>query len=96
MGQTYTRNRSLQRLLRDHGIRHLLIRPRTPRTNGKVERFHQTISREGAHGVTSHDHHARDQALPYWLDHYNRQRPHSSLEGRPPISRVHNQCGQDT
>ena len=39
---------------------------------------------------------ARDQALPYWLDHYNRQRPHSSLGGRPPISRVHNLCGQDT
>jgi transposase InsO family protein len=93
---TYTRNRSLQRLLRDHRIRHLLIRPRTPRTNGKVERFHQTMSREWAYGVTYHDHHARDQALPYWLDHYNRQRPHSSLGGHPPISRVHNLCGQDT
>ena len=93
---TYTRNRSLQRLLRDHHIHHLLIRPRTPRTNGKVERFHQTMSREWAYGVTYHDHHARDQALPYWLDHYNRQRPHSSLGGRPPISRVHNLCGQDT
>jgi transposase len=35
-------------------------------------------------------------ALPHWLDHYNRQRPHSSLGGRPPISRVHNVCGQDS
>ena len=93
---TYTRNRSLQRLLRDHGIRHLLIRPRTPRTNGKVERFHQTTSREWAYGVTYHDHHDRDQALPYWLNHYNRTRPHSAIAGRPPISRVHNLCGQDS
>ena len=30
---------------------------------------------------------------PHWLDHYNRQRPHSSLGDRPPISRVHNVRG---
>ena len=92
----YTRNKSLRRLLRDHRIRHLLIRPHTPRTNGKVERFHQTMSREWAYGVTYHDHHARRAALPYWLNHYNTRRPHSSLGGRPPISRVHNLCRQDT
>ena len=91
----YTHNRSLAHLLTERGIRHLRIRPHTPRTNGKVERFHQTMSREWAYGVTYHDHHARAQALPYWLDHYNQRRPHSSLDGRPPISRVHNLCGQD-
>ena len=36
------------------------------------------------------------RALPHWLDHYNQRRPHSSLGGRPPISRVHNVCGQDS
>jgi transposase InsO family protein len=91
----YTKNRSLAELLAAHHIRHLLIPPRRPQVNGKVERFHQTMSREWGYGVTYHDHHARDRALPYWLDHYNRQRPHSSLGGRPPISRVHNLCGQD-
>jgi transposase InsO family protein len=93
---SYTKNASLRRLLREHGIRHILIRPYTPRTNGKVERFHQTMSREWAYGVTYHDHHARNRALPYWLDHYNQRRPHSSLGGRPPISRVHNLSGQDS
>ena len=91
----YTKNTSLRRLLHQREIRHILIRPHTPRTNGKVERFHQTMSREWAYGVTYTDHHARDQALPYWLDHYNQQRPHSSLGGQPPISRVHNLCRQD-
>jgi transposase InsO family protein len=91
----YTHNRSLAHLLAERGIRHLRIRPHTPRTNGKVERFHQTMSREWAYGVRYHDHHARDRALPYWLDHYNQRRPHSSLDSRPPISRVHNLCGQD-
>jgi transposase InsO family protein len=93
---TYTHNRSLRDLLTTHGIRHLRTRPHTPRTNGKVERFHQTMSREWAYGVTYHDHHARHQALPYWLDHYNTRRPHSSLDGRTPISRVHNVHRPDT
>ena len=91
----YTHNRSLRELLGQHGIRHIRIRPYTPRTNGKVERFHQTMSREWAYGITYHDHHARARALPYWLHHYNQQRPHSSLDGQPPISRVHNLCRQD-
>jgi transposase InsO family protein len=29
----------------------------------------------------------------HWLDYYNRLRAHSSLGGRPPMSRVHNICG---
>jgi transposase InsO family protein len=92
----YTKNRSLARLLADHGVRHLLIPPRRPQVNGKVERFHQTMSREWAYGVTYQDHHARAEALPYWLDHYNQRRPHSSLGGQPPISRVHNLCRHDS
>ena len=92
----YTHNRSLHTLLDRHGLRHIRIRPYTPRTNGKVERFHQTMNREWAYGVTHHTHHARARALPYWLDHYNQRRPHSSLNGRPPISRVYNLRGQDT
>jgi transposase InsO family protein len=92
---SYVKNRSLQALLKRRDIRHIRTKPRTPRTNGKVERFHQTMSREWAYGVTYHDHHARARALPYWLHHYNTKRPHSSLDGRPPISRVHNLCGQD-
>jgi len=92
----YAKNTSLRRLLEQHSIRHLRIRPHTPRTNGKVERFHQTMSREWAYRTRYHDHHARAQALPYRLDHDNRQRPHSSLGSQPPISRVHNLCGQDT
>ncbi len=39
----------------------------------------------------SHRH--RNRALPHWLDHYNQTRPHSSLGGQPPISRVHNVRG---
>jgi transposase InsO family protein len=90
---SYVKNRSLRELLGRHGIRHLTTEPYRPRTNGKVERFHQTLAREWAYGVLYRSHRQRNQALPHWLDHYNRRRPHSSLGDRPPISRVHNVRG---
>ena len=92
---TYVKNRSLRELLAREGIRHLTTEPYRPRTNGKVERFHQTMSREWAHGVSYRSHRHRNQALPHWLDHYNRTRPHSAIGDRPPISRVHNVRGWD-
>ena len=89
----YVRNRSLRALLARQGIRHLTTEPYRPRTNGKVERFHQTMAREWAYGLSYRSHRERNDALPHWLDYYNRRRPHSSLGDRPPISRVHNVCG---
>jgi transposase InsO family protein len=89
----YVHNRSLRELLARHGIRHLTTEPYRPRTNGKVERFHQTMAREWAYGLAYRSHRHRNRALPHWLDHYNRRRPHSSLRDRPPITRVHNVCG---
>jgi transposase InsO family protein len=90
---SYVKNRSLAELLARRGIRHLTTQPYRPRTNGKVERFHQTMAREWAYGLAYRSHRQRNQALPHWLDHYNRRRPHSSLGDRPPISRVHNVRG---
>jgi transposase InsO family protein len=86
----YTRSRSFRQLLRDRQIRHITTKPYRPRTNGKDERFHQTMTREWAYGLTYQSHRNRAAALPHWLDHYNRRRPHSSLGDQPPISRVHN------
>jgi transposase InsO family protein len=92
----YVRSRAVRELLARNGIRHLTTKPYRPRTNGKVERFHQTMAREWAYGLVYRSHRERTAALPHRLDHYNRTRPHSSLGGRPPISRVHNLRGQDS
>ena len=86
----YARNRSLRELLAARGISHRRTRPYRPRTNGKVERFHQTMAREWAYGLTYRSSSARNDALPHWLNHYNEQRPHSALGNQPPISRVRN------
>src|SRR5438552_8212613 len=92
-GWQYGRSRDLRRLLAQHQIRHLKTQPYRPRTNGKVERFHQTMAREWAYGLAYRSHRHRNAALPHWLDNYNRRRPHSSIGNRPPISRVHNVRG---
>jgi transposase InsO family protein len=89
----YVHSRAFRELLARRGIRHLRTKPRRPRTNGKVERFHQTMAREWAYGLTYISHRDRAAALPHWLEHYNTRRPHSSLGGKAPASRVHNVCG---
>mgnify|MGYP001409783858 CR=1 FL=1 len=92
----YVHNRSLRQLLADRGIQHRRIPPRTPKRNGKVERYQQTLAREWAYGQRYRTSDARTAALPIWLDHYNFTRNHSSLSNRPPISRVRNEPRHNT
>jgi transposase InsO family protein len=54
------------------------------------------MEREWAKGLRYRNTHARNQALPHWLNYYNQHRPHSSLGARPPISRARNLPGQDS
>ena len=78
------------------GARHILIPPYTPRWNGKIERFWGTLDREWARSRTWPDSTSRDRALASFIRFYNRRRPHSAAGGRAPISRVHQDRGQDT
>ena len=61
--------------------------PYTPRTNGKAERFIQTALREWAYAKHWNDSEQRDAHLQPWTDYYNLERPHGSLNYKPPISR---------
>jgi transposase InsO family protein len=87
---TYIHNRTLRELLAVRGIQHRRIPPRTPKRNGKVERYQQTLAREWAYGQRYRSSDARAAALGHWLVHYNTTRNHSALGNRPPISRVRN------
>jgi transposase InsO family protein len=82
--------------LAELGARHILIPPRTPRWNGKIERFFGTLDREWAHGRVWLSSTQRDRALSSFIRFYNRRRPHSACGGRPPITRVHQLRGQNT
>ncbi|HKE75048.1 MAG TPA: IS481 family transposase [Acidimicrobiales bacterium] len=70
----------------DHDIRHIRTRPYRPRTNGKAERFIQTMLREWSYAATYQSSDHRAEALPAWLDYYNNHRPHSALGHKPPAS----------
>ena len=72
------------------GLRHTRTRPRRPRTNGKAERFIQTLLNEWAYARLYGDSEERARALPLWLNHYNYRRPHGSLGHQPPSTRLNN------
>jgi transposase InsO family protein len=78
------------------GARHITPPPYTPRWNGKAERVIRTLQDEWAYAHRWPNSHQRARALSSFVRYYNRWRPHSSLNDRPPISRVHNVRGQDT
>jgi len=69
------------------GIRHGFTRPYRPQTNGKAERFIQTLLHEWAYFRPYQSSTDRRRVLPKWLRHYNYHRPHGSLGARPPQSR---------
>jgi transposase InsO family protein len=69
-------------------MRHLFTRPYRPRTNGKAERFIQTLTNRWAYGAIYGSSAERTATLPGWLDHYNFRRGHGSLGHRPPAARL--------
>jgi transposase InsO family protein len=85
----YATSHQFAAALTELGARHILIPPRTPRWNGKIERFFRTLDTEWAHGRVWPNSTTRDRALSSFLRFYNRRRPHTAADGRPPISRVH-------
>jgi transposase InsO family protein len=65
-------------------LRHIRTRPYTPKTNGKAERFIQTLLREWAYALPYRSSDTRAADLPRWLRHYNHERPHASLARQAP------------
>jgi transposase InsO family protein len=75
------------------GLARRYTRPYSPWTNGKAEALIKTLLREWAYRFVYPTSSHRSRALPGFLRWYNRRRPHGSLGGRPPISRVSHLCG---
>jgi transposase InsO family protein len=69
------------------GVRHVRTRLYRPQTNGKAERFIQTLVREWAYGAAYPSSSRRTRALCPWLRYYNGHRPHAGLADQPPASR---------
>ena len=84
--RNYTLSHAFAAALEAIGARHKRTRPFRPQTNGKAERFHKTLLAEWAYVRRYDSNRARLEALPGFVDRYNRLRPHGSLDGQPPMT----------
>ena len=75
------------RICRENGIKHLLTKPRSPTTTGKIERWHKTLRREFLNGKTFVDIADAQAQLDAWIELYNHDRPHQSLGMMAPWER---------
>jgi transposase InsO family protein len=91
-GSCYTAHAHRAALL-ELGLRHLRIKPGRPRTNGKAERFIQTLLNEWAYVRIYGSSPERTATLPLFLERYNFRRPHGSLGKRAPATRLNNLVG---
>jgi transposase InsO family protein len=75
------------RICRENGIKHILTRPRSPTTTGKVERWHKTLRTEFLNGKVFDSISDAQAQLDVWVKHYNHVRPHQSLGMKTPWDR---------
>jgi transposase InsO family protein len=77
-------------------IKHSRTRPYRPQTNGKIERFHRTMSDGWGYARCYTSEAQRRGALSAWRHEYNHHRPHTACGNKPPITRLTNLPGQYT
>jgi transposase InsO family protein len=82
------RSRPFRKTCRWLGIAAKRTRPYRPQTNGKAERFIQTLLRKWAYAAPYATSEHRRAALVPWLRFYNEEKPHASLHRQTPISRL--------
>ena len=81
------RARAFCGVCRTWAVRQRYTRPYRPQTNGKAERFIQTLLREWAYRVPYRSSARRTAALGPYLRFYNHRRPQASLGRRSPWMR---------
>jgi transposase InsO family protein len=90
----YAESRAFRALCAERGIRQAFTRPYTPRTNGKAERFIQTLKRRWAYRHAFRTSAMRAASLRPWVNHYNHERPHRALGKKTPMARLREACQQ--
>jgi transposase InsO family protein len=80
------RSRHFRHACAQAGIKHRTTRAYRPQTNGKAERFIQTLIRGWAYARAYQSSLHRAAALPAWLRYYNSERPHRALGDQPPLA----------
>ena len=78
---------SLDRICRENDIKHILTKPRSPSTTGKIERWHKTLRREFLNGKVFDSVEDAQAQLDAWVEHYNHHRPHQGIGMVSPAQR---------
>ena len=86
--KAYTQARAFREVATAAGVRLSHTRPYRPQTNGKAERFIQTMLDEWAYARRYHSNERRLHQLPRWLYRYNHRRPHGGIDGAVPAARL--------
>jgi transposase InsO family protein len=84
----YRHSADMKNACAELGATQKFIKPHCPWQNGKVERLNRTLATEWAYRRTFTSNADRTAALAPWLEHYNTERRHSALGGKPPVSRL--------
>ena len=84
----YAESKRFKDVCHERGIQQRFTRPYTPRTNGKAERFIQTLKRRWAYRYVFKTSATRAASLRPWLTHYNHRRPHRALGKKAPMARL--------
>lgn len=84
----YRNSRDMKEACAALGVKQIFIKPHCPWQNGKVERLNRTLATEWAYRQAFTSSTQRAEALAPWIEYYNTERRHSSLGGKPPISRL--------
>lgn len=75
------------KICRENGITHLLTKPRSPTTTGKIERWHGTLRREFVNEREFTSLQDLQRQLDEWVHDYNTERPHQELAMAAPFER---------
>jgi transposase InsO family protein len=86
-GANPSRRVLFDRICHNNSITHILTKPHSPTTTGKVERFHKTLRAEFLNGRTFTSIEEAQATLDAWIDEYNHSRPHQAIGKVPPFER---------
>ena len=75
------------RTCREYGMEHLLTKPRSPTTTGKVERFHRALRTEFRTDRVFASIEVAQAELDEWVEEYNHRRPHQALDMAVPAQK---------
>lgn len=71
--------KDLKVFMRDQGLRHVRTSPYYPQSNGKIERWHQTIKSECIRQKTPLSLEEAREIVDAYVNHYNQERLHSAI-----------------